>query len=423
LSAVDYQNATDGIHPELSAHYVDHVSLKTGMGMFEIDAFRKSMSGHQMHYPDKTQVMQVWGQLMGSPSSFPALCIINFAILWVSAEEYFDCRLEYVDVDSIFTPLFNGDDGLFRSNQRLQAIWERVARSAGLTPSVGKSYCHERLAMINSEIFVPTGEIDGKYYSFKKVFSLNPGLIKGQGRVLSDTRSVVGEDRPSWWRSKMMPICDQLSSCLHGCDDEQKIIIQELFFYHNKDRLIHSNRSWVLPRALGGLGLPRGTSTFSQKCVAQCILEGKDIGDFNEAREKPDYLVRAQIHEREILNELRVEKIPPKIVLKNSDLGEDQKFLEYQHSDIISYEDIESGIDSELFDDLNFSSLHLGHIPDSNKCNLEICELSRFSRVLKKSLSLVGDHEVSFGEAVHLCNAPDRYIILDGGFSSPFLRY
>lgn len=107
---------------------------------------------------------QVWGQLMGSPVSFPILNIVNFSATFAALRDYNPklrlclrrgvggaCAYQkvYGDDRCIMT---NGDDILFFCTKEEYVVWQRFVKAAGLSPSIGKNYLSQDFMMINSEL-------------------------------------------------------------------------------------------------------------------------------------------------------------------------------------------------------------------------------------------------------------------------------
>jgi hypothetical protein len=174
---------------------------------------------------------------MGSPLSFPILCLVNAAICSLSYKRDW----EFSDVPLSEQPLLvNGDDCVMNFNSRQKEAWERISAHAGLSPSVGKCYYSARFLQINSENFILE---DGKFVSIPYInFSLcNPVKAKG------------GE--PRHW-SDLGATARQF---VKGHDDSVKPRLMQIFIRRQSIRYnkqIPSGMSWWLPECLGGLGLP-----------------------------------------------------------------------------------------------------------------------------------------------------------------------
>jgi hypothetical protein len=279
--AGDYTAATDGMHPELCLEYIRSSIVTLGMSRSDADVLLMSMMGHKLKYnsivdwcfddgPKEIQVQQTWGQLMGSPSSFLALSAINLAIILTSIEIF--AEGEILDIDECmkeFRVLVNGDDLLMKGNLEFYECWKYVAACAGLNPSMGKNFLSREFCNINSTCYWVNLK-DSKVTYCQEIFSLNSGLVKGQGRVLGydNIGSISTLDA-----KKNSPAADQLAKCLRGSTTDQRLKIVDLFFRYNRERLEKSHRSWRLPRVLGGLGLPFGAPpNYGQRKLAGAIM-------------------------------------------------------------------------------------------------------------------------------------------------------
>jgi len=89
------------------------------------------------------------GQLMGSITSFPVLCIINAAVMLCAKEEEKGQRMRFEDLRCAI----NGDDCAMRVNRVSDLAWEDYGTLAGLTPSVGKVYRSNTQVNMNSTEF------------------------------------------------------------------------------------------------------------------------------------------------------------------------------------------------------------------------------------------------------------------------------
>jgi len=301
--AGDYDAATDGMNPTVSLGYCDSVGRAMKLNDLEIKRLKSTMTGHLIHYPewavekaaeievDLSPVTQTWGQLMGSPSSFPALCTINMAGFWVACERYEGRELSYKDLEK-YCVMVNGDDIVFISDDRLYQIWKETMTELGLTPSIGKNFQSRDWMMINSTCYwisygytvedwekVWRGEMSKEEMfgteptEVRAIVAMNhvdPGLIAGKSKVQSDTRreemSELDED------AQLFATSAKLKQAISHLDmyPEQAERMVESFMYHNGNALKRSKRSWTLPDTLGGLGLPGNcnTSTIRQKLVA-----------------------------------------------------------------------------------------------------------------------------------------------------------
>jgi hypothetical protein len=155
-------------------------------------------------------VLQMNGQLMGSPTSFPYLCLINFCVSWEALYPYItDFRLVPI--------LVNGDDLLAYTDSVGYRNWCSAVADAGFKLSIGKNYFHKNYLFINSQPYYyrPT---NGNYYNFfnykycpslfqkfgfkfyssnlQKIDFFNQGLMNGQskvGKVSNDPRYTINQ--------------------------------------------------------------------------------------------------------------------------------------------------------------------------------------------------------------------------------------
>jgi hypothetical protein len=152
----DYKAATDNLRPELSLYAWDAICSRAGVwyqGRVErlLDTpyaalGRKALCGHRLHYPDEVVVDQTWGQLMGSPMSFPILCLVNAAATLAALDWRFRKDL----------PLrVNGDDIGFIADDHEYWLWKKFTKACGLEFSVGKNYTSREFLIINSELRRP----------------------------------------------------------------------------------------------------------------------------------------------------------------------------------------------------------------------------------------------------------------------------
>lgn len=186
----DYKAATDNLAMELSVRIALRIAERTRMPGPYVELLIRSLTGH--YYLDRSGDVilvkpQARGQLMGSVTSFPILCIANFALIWASldwASDQMPVPFEQVKV------IVNGDDCLFPATDRDYDEWNYAARCVGLTPSVGKTYRSREFMIINSEMYsayirgydrynFPYG-IDHQGYPY--VPCVNSGLLVGMKR-------------------------------------------------------------------------------------------------------------------------------------------------------------------------------------------------------------------------------------------------
>jgi len=289
----DYESATDNLNPSLSEACLDEIWHMMGFPIEDLAILNCTMSGHDIDYSEVGYGVekQKWGQLMGSPLSFPILCIINAAVTRLAFETAHGRTMSLVD-----TPMtINGDDVLFYSHSdECYSIWKDLTAAAGLKFSLGKNYTSADFAMINSVLFRTStvesllhldedifgldsfreaGLDDGPTYSegcfppggcqeasvlshtFRRVPYVNLGLMFGQSKVLD-----VSDDLKKRAKAQRGPnnvgSCGQALVSGFSGDVRENIISQFISRNSSLLRDVPAGVDWFLPKFLGGLGLP-----------------------------------------------------------------------------------------------------------------------------------------------------------------------
>jgi len=327
IVAGDYKNATDNMHPKLPSTFINTLKENKSFSDLCINVLEQTLYGHQISYEKvcnkntglffgtentkgfKPLVQQEWGQLMGSPTSFPVLNIVNAAMLWASSEIYENRPLTWKELLRKYRPLFNGDDISFLSNHYHYNTWALLCASCGLSLSPGKNYCSTEFVNINSTNYFAEDIVtyeDGsiRLGQFKEMFVVNPGLIKGQSKVLGGTGMFV---------NSLGSTCDQLEECVRVANDNEKARCYEVFEYHMSDKLKKSRRPWTLPRLFGGLGLPFGEKpTLIQYLVAHNQFNKyKDLTDDSIQKDNDCMAIR---YLNQILKNTGIEVSKPTLV-------------------------------------------------------------------------------------------------------------
>jgi len=185
---------------------------------------------------------------MGSPLSFPILCLANYSCWYSIYGKGHD-----VNEDPV---LINGDDILFSSDPEDYHLWEMALSLYGFEKSVGKNYVDPRFFMINSELF------DRKDESVLPYF--RSGLLFGRHKA-----SKAGSD------NSRPPVITTLELCLRGSLNPTRTL-QRFIFYHKKEIqfLTKKRKSLFLPVSSGGFGLKAfGAKVFSRKLQREIPAE------------------------------------------------------------------------------------------------------------------------------------------------------
>jgi hypothetical protein len=114
---------------------------------------------------------------MGSVLSFPILCSCNLTAYWFTLEQYLGRTVQMRDLPV----LVNGDDILFRTNDKFYRMWLDNIVEMGFELSLGKNYVHSKFLMINSESYWRTQS------GFESIPYYNIGLLIGQSKLQRDS--------------------------------------------------------------------------------------------------------------------------------------------------------------------------------------------------------------------------------------------
>ena len=257
--SVDYSDATNEIHSwcsEAAARKI--VSVLNLPDWFQVLLVR-ALTGHTLEY-DGEKLDQETGQLMGSVVSFIFLCLVNGSICRWSLELDQDRCIALRDC-----PLaINGDDAVMRITEFGFDAWKKIAKVAGMSPSVGKVYFSSSFLNMNSATFrrvndeYPVCDLEvfkrfGRIFipQFTMVPYVNMGLLFGL------TRSGTGEVKDTLFGTKKDPSLGAKCRELIGTAPSfmaEKLIAK--FISHHKQQLTLFPIPWFIPEHLGGYGFP-----------------------------------------------------------------------------------------------------------------------------------------------------------------------
>jgi hypothetical protein len=280
LTSVDYKNATNEIDYRCSEIVADEISNVMGLSPQLRELFKRSLVGHIIYSVTKKGKViessgkkQANGQLMGSITSFPILCIVNAAICRWSLEigqrafnasrvTLRECKL-----------CVNGDDALMVTNPEQKNIWAKISSFVGLKPSIGKVYDSKNFCNMNSMTYhyseVPwsceirqrgAGLPDYEYKSyFRESGCVNMGLLEGNPRSgggLDESREGTIGSRAH----ELIRTCPDL--WIKGYKGEPSFFLRErvlsLFMSSKKNRSELESKfiPYHIPENMGGVGLP-----------------------------------------------------------------------------------------------------------------------------------------------------------------------
>jgi len=256
----DYKSATDNLHPALALEAIDAFCDTTGVELEERFLLHRALTGHVLTGEKEGNVDQCWGQLMGSPISFPILCIVNLAVTLHVMEQEFDCS---IDLSEGECPVkVNGDDILFTLPLTSYDTWSDWVTVAGLAPSVGKNYTSREYCMINSKLFrlpwdwdIPSSYVQHPRLGPQLIPQLNLGLIRGGKSVLSGDLLSALRKKPVPWSAGQ--ITDTMWEAVEGWDEKMASRIVSTAIRYVRPVLDSLPQvSWFVSRDKGGLGFP-----------------------------------------------------------------------------------------------------------------------------------------------------------------------
>jgi len=236
-------------------------------------AMKRALVSHRIHRKAGDDgISQTWGQLMGSPISFPILCLVNLAVsrLAMDLGGYFGpydlsgCRDQsfgYPMRPLVQYPLLvNGDDVGFESDQVIYGLWKDLTKRVGLVFSLGKNFTHPTVLILNSRLHVLDRHVDffaRVSYRLWPLRHLEVGLLYGS---MKGGSREIGEQAPGI--RDLLTDVRALSHMAHelvgGWSLEQKERLLRTFFRHWRPALdrLPAGCSWFLPNQLGGMGFP-----------------------------------------------------------------------------------------------------------------------------------------------------------------------
>jgi hypothetical protein len=299
----DYSAATDKISSLLTLKVFEQLLKKTDFTFEQKNILRSVLYHSRIKYPSEVIngkrveecILQTNGQMMGSPLSFPILCTINFLTYAVAFFRYLKSEFSIepsIACLELLTVLINGDDILFRANEKFYKIWLECIAESGFSLSVGKNYTHPNVLTINSEMYYYNGS------DFERIPYLNVGLLIGQSKL--KTRSP----------SELVPLSDWYNKVIQAPDP---LLAHRYFFHYHKIRIsqitVNGKYNLYLPRLFGGLGfhIPEGlhvTYTDFQAALVVYLFNKIDnfTGTVSEIKKNTfrPYNTEVLLHEPEI---------------------------------------------------------------------------------------------------------------------------
>lgn len=353
--SVDYSAATDGLSWKYSGAIFRRVISKLPQDVQE--KALKVLGPHKLWYPltvgdskYEYKGKMTNGQLMGSPLSFPVLCLANLGV-------YLDVTSEiqqgWTDKERLNHVLVNGDDMVYAAPPQLWDDHISVAAKVGLEMSVGKAYRHPIYANVNSTSVhldlrkkrvrnfeaLDTSTFERSLTFIKpyvppedtpwRIDYLNTGLLFGQRKVQGKTNDgdkevLVKEPRKcsSEYFSKLLErgnidmskddcLLSSLNLLLDGALPGKQSDILKQFLSIHKDEVRSEctgvtysktrnnrpslfTRNLFLPISVGGMGINKpngwkGVTTPIQRHVYHSCMDRYPPGMFDVGRPLPFY--------------------------------------------------------------------------------------------------------------------------------------
>jgi hypothetical protein len=293
----DYKASTDNLRTWVSETLADEIikvlneNATTDCKIID-DRFKemilRSLTGHVFYLGEVgtpkgvTLKPQLEGQLMGSITSFPFLCLANAAMCRWAIELNYQKTFKIVDWKYDGSPIVplrvNGDDCTLKGlrepisteSPSLKDAWLKITKFGGLESSLGKtlySLPHRPVVVINSRTF---DRLDERWVERKFV---NMGLMKGM------KRSSVGTAPTGIAYEQLGSVHHEL---MRSCPVDMIHVINKRFIYFNKHTLKqYPNIPWNAPSFLGGPGLKPiiEMSAFDRKIASILIMNKSKEGD------------------------------------------------------------------------------------------------------------------------------------------------
>lgn len=214
---------------------------------------------HGLTPSGEIMVEQETGQLMGSPLSFPFLCIINAAVARLAYQLVYP-KLFGKGLDQ-FPFAVNGDDIAARMNVQVYEKWVELVAAVGWTLSPGKSYFLRNLVQVNSQTMrvnrIPSGEALGVRYVLENPIPfVNSGFLQQMGKSTQqidtsplDAMSIDWKKR--WFSYERLPV-GMRERARYVLTKNLEEICEKLFWSGSTPFVLNPSN----PVGLGGLGIP-----------------------------------------------------------------------------------------------------------------------------------------------------------------------
>jgi hypothetical protein len=248
----DYEAATNKLESWVSNTIADELAIIMELLPVEKMLFTQSLTGHILRNRAQTH-----GQLMGSVTSFPVLCIANAALSrWAwELDHGMTVRLNHCPLT------INGDDIAMKCSKNGYGLWRRITQYAGLIESLGKTYWSREWVEMNSTNFnfdklaptktykkLPSGRFSIWDNPFTQTKFVSLGLINGLKR---SGLSVGLRDQSD----QNDNIGARYRKLMENCPSSLKEAVHKEFIHRHRGILKSMRLPWYCPEWIGGIGL------------------------------------------------------------------------------------------------------------------------------------------------------------------------
>jgi len=331
--SIDYSQATKLLKSWATDTVVEALIEYGGFNESEREMLLLSLTKHDIHYKDLS-ARQQRGQLMGSITSFPILCIINLMVCHWALENNLAKALSLKETADILK--INGDDGLLLGRQGLYNWWKITSGTVGFEPSLGKVVVTRKsvarpgkfVCQMNNTTYKIDFGLQERTLTFERIPKINSGILQGRteiGRTREQTNiAKVFDDKNG--------IAQAAEALLQGLPrDVQRRSLDMYIKNMIEPHFAGSGIPWYIPCEFGGLGLPmvdeyHCPSWKDLNCLSFMLREG--YGEEVKA-------VRKSTNPN--LMKLVMKREPKGI--KEKELVDKTKLSEYENNSIIERED------------------------------------------------------------------------------------
>jgi hypothetical protein len=275
----DYKNATNNLKSWVSETIADAICDELNIQGYEKQLFVGNLTKHWLEDEEGNVFQQQTGQLMGSVTSFPILCIANATL---------SCWAYEIDKMKVTTlkdwpGMINGDDIAMKCTAKGRDAWRAITQFAGLEESVGKTYFSKEFVNINStnfnrdevnpESFLDEDEnglIHIRTSPFVETKYVNMGLMNGLKRS-GLSIGLNDQDDPS------NNIGTRYRKLIRTCPSSMVEEVHKGFIDRHRDFMTKTRLPWYVPEWIGGLGLTgyKEPSTLDLRVARMILLNWK----------------------------------------------------------------------------------------------------------------------------------------------------